>query len=144
MNRFRSRLGALMRRHLKLRRALGYLLRNAEYTLRDFDYYLRQTHPQAQRITRAIVVGYLETTRSLAPLSRHDRLTTLRQFCRFVFLFDQKTYIPEARLPVREHRGCRTPICSIVTSGGQRRASTEPPSVTSVKSARCSKRSGRF
>ncbi len=98
MIRFRSRLGALMRRHLKLRRALGYLLRNAEYTLRDFDCYLRRTHPQARRITRAIVVGYLETTRSLAPLSRHDRLTSLRQFCRFVFLFDQKTYIPEARL----------------------------------------------
>lgn len=98
MIRFRSRFGTLMRRHLKLRRALGYLLKNADFTLRDFDCYLRQTHPQARRITRAIVVGYLETTQSLAPLSRHDHLTTLRQFCRFVFLFDQKTYIPEARL----------------------------------------------
>jgi integrase/recombinase XerD len=98
MIRFRSHFGTLMRRHLKLRRALGYLLKNAEYTLRDFDCYLRQTYPRARRITRAIVVGYLETTQSLAPTSRHDHLTSLRQFCRFVFLFDQKTYIPEARL----------------------------------------------
>ncbi len=98
MIRFRSHLGTLMRRHLKLRRALGYLLKNAEYTLRDFDCYLREAHPQARRITRAIVVGYLGTTRSLAPKTRQDRLTSLRQFCRFVFLFDQKTYIPERRL----------------------------------------------
>jgi integrase/recombinase XerD len=95
---FRSHFGTLMRRHLKLRRALGYLMKNPEYTLRDFDCYLRQRHPQARRITRKIVVGYLETTESLAPKSRHDHLTSLRQFCRFVFLFDQKTYIPEARL----------------------------------------------
>jgi integrase/recombinase XerD len=95
---FRSRFGTFMRRHLKLRRALGYLMQKPEYTLRDFDCYLRQTHPRARRITRAIVVGYLETTESLAPKSRHDHLTSLRQFCRFVFLFDQKTYIPEARL----------------------------------------------
>jgi site-specific recombinase XerD len=98
MIRFRSHFGTLMRRHLKLRRALGYLLKNAEYTLRDFDCYLRKTHPRARCITRAIVVGYLETTQSLAPASRHDHLTSLRQFCRFVFLFDQKTYIPQARL----------------------------------------------
>ena len=98
MIRFRSHFGTLMLRHLKLRRALGYLLKNAEYTLRDFDCYLRKTHPRARRITRAIVVGYLETTQALAPASRHDHLTSLRQFCRFVFLFDQKTYIPEARL----------------------------------------------
>jgi integrase/recombinase XerD len=98
ITRFRSRFGTLMRRHLKLRRALGYLLRNAEYTLRDFDCYLRQAHPRARRITRTIIVGFLETTRTRAPSSRRDYLTSLRQFCRFVFLFDQKTYIPEARL----------------------------------------------
>ena len=98
MIRFRSRLGTLMRRHLKLRRALGYLLKNAEYTLRDFDCYLRQAHPKARRITRAIVLGYLETTQSLAPNSRHDHLTSLRQFCRFVFLL--------IRRPISRKHGC--------------------------------------
>jgi integrase/recombinase XerD len=98
MIRFRSYFGALMRRHLRLRRALGYLLKNAEYTLRDFDRFLRQTHPQARRVTREIVTGYLETTRSQAPSTRRDRLSSLRQFCRFLFLFDADTYIPEPRL----------------------------------------------
>lgn len=94
MKRFRSRFGALMQRHLTLRRSLGYLLVNAEYTLREFDRYLCREHPDARHVTHEIVAGYLETTRALASSSRHDRLGSLRQFCRFLFLFDAQTYVP--------------------------------------------------
>ena len=88
MKRFRSYFGTLMQRHLTLRRSLGYLLVNAEYTLREFDRFLHQAYPGARRVTRQIVADYLETTRSLASSTRHDRLANLRQFCRFLFLFD--------------------------------------------------------
>lgn len=98
MKRFRSQFGRYMARHLRLRRSLGYVLRGAEYTLRDFDRYLCCTHRRARHMTREIIVGYLETTRSLASKSRCDRLTHLRQFCRFLFLFDPATYLPASRL----------------------------------------------
>ncbi|WP_298138366.1 tyrosine-type recombinase/integrase [Acidiferrobacter sp.] len=98
MKRFRSRFGHYMKRHLLLRRSLGYILRGAEYTLSDFDRYVCRAHPRARQVTRKIVAGYLETTRSLASKTRCDRLTNVRQFCRFLFLFDPETYIPEARL----------------------------------------------
>ena len=98
MKRFRSQFGRYMARHLRLRRSLGYVLRGAEYTLRDFDRYLCRTHPRARHLTHEIIVGYLETTRSLASKSRCDRLTHLRQFCRFLFLFDPATYLPASRL----------------------------------------------
>jgi site-specific recombinase XerD len=38
----------------------------------------------------------------LASSSRHDRLSSLRQFCRFLFLFDVDTYVPgQGLLPPR-------------------------------------------
>jgi len=102
MKHFRSRLGALMQRHLTLRRSLGYLLVNAEFTLWEFDRYLCRERPDARHVTHEIVADYLETTRSLASSSRHDRLASLRQFCRFLFLFDPATYIPgQGLLPPR-------------------------------------------
>lgn len=109
MKRFRSKFGALMQRHLTLRRSLGYLLVNAEFTLKEFDRYLCREHPDARHVTHEIVADYLETTRSLASSSRHDRLTSLRQFCRFLFLFDAATYIPgrgllpPRRLQIKPH-----------------------------------------
>ncbi len=109
MKRFVSSFGALIQRHLTLRRSLGYLLVNAEYTLREFDRYLCREHPDARHVTQAIVAGYLKTTRSLASGTRHDRLTSLRQFCRFFFLFDVETYVPgrgllpPRRLEVKPH-----------------------------------------
>jgi site-specific recombinase XerD len=102
MKRFLSTFGPLMQRHLALRRSLGFLLVNAEYTLREFDRYLSTEHPDARHVTREIVAGYLETTRALASSSRHDRLSSLRQFCRFLFLFDVDTYVPgQGLLPPR-------------------------------------------
>lgn len=98
MKRFRSQFGRYMARHLRLRRSLGYVLRGAEYTLRDFDRHLCRSHPRARHLTHEIIVGYLKTTRSLASKSRCDRLTHLRQFCRFLFLFDPATYLPVSRL----------------------------------------------
>lgn len=102
MKRYVSYLGALMRRHLALRRSLGFLLVNAEYTLLEFDRYLQRERPRARHVTRDIVVDYLETTKPLAASTRHDRLAGLRQFCRFLFLFDAKTYVPsQGLLPPR-------------------------------------------
>lgn len=89
-----SSLGPYMRRHLELRRSLGFILRNAELALTEFDLYVGLHYPSAHTVTRAMVTGYLHTLTRNAPITLRDRVTHLRQFCRFLFQFDPETYIP--------------------------------------------------
>ncbi len=46
--RFRGPLGKAMKRHLALRRSLGFLMRNAEYALDGFDRYCAKNHRRAK------------------------------------------------------------------------------------------------
>lgn len=80
--------------HLELRTSLGLTIRNAQYALAQFDCYLARCFPDATTVTRAMVTGYLQSLPHLAPTALQDRLTHLRQFCRFLFQLDQDTYIP--------------------------------------------------
>lgn len=118
--RFRSLLGTSIKRHLALRRSLGFILKNAEYALDEFDRYLADHYPRTKTITREIVVNYLETTRHLRATSRADRISNLRQFCRFLFLFDGNTYIPEralippARVEVKPHIYCEEEVMALI------------------------------
>ncbi|MBI3658551.1 MAG: tyrosine-type recombinase/integrase [Acidobacteria bacterium] len=96
--RFRGPLGPFIKRHLKLRQSLGLALTNDKYVLDDFDRYVAAHFPGAQTVTRAMVAGYLETTRHLHSTSRITRLSNLRQFCRFLFQLHPDTYIPEKHL----------------------------------------------
>jgi integrase/recombinase XerD len=91
-------MGELIKRHLELRRSLGFLLRTDEIALDQFDAYLARTFPDARVVTRAMVTGYLEAMNNRHPVTRHHQLTTLRQFCRFLFQLNPETYIPERGL----------------------------------------------
>jgi len=96
-------LGPFIKKHLELRRSLGFVLRNAEYALSEFDFYLARFFPQAQSVTRAMITGYLQTLSHLSAGTLCDRITHLRQFCRFLFQLDPGTYIPERNLVPAAH-----------------------------------------
>ncbi len=78
---FTGPFGDLMKRHLQLRRSLGYALRADELTLNQFDTYVAETFPGIETVTRSMVAGYLETTTHLHCCTRQAQLSTLRQFC---------------------------------------------------------------
>src|SRR3954454_5221473 len=96
--RFAGPLGSLMKRHLQLRRSLGYELRTAEIALDQFDAYAAESFPGSQTVTRAMITGYLQKISDLHPITRHSQLSVLRQFCRFLFQLDPENYIPEGHL----------------------------------------------
>ena len=96
--RFSGPLADFMKRHLQLRRSLGYQLRAAELALDQFDIYVAEIFPGCQTVTRPMVTGYLKTIAAAHLVTRHKRLSILRQFCRFLFQLNPETYIPEARL----------------------------------------------
>jgi integrase len=91
-------LGDLMKRHLHLRRSLDYKLRTDELTLDQFDRYVAENFPHARVVIRPMVTGYLKTLENLHLVTRHHQLSTLRQFCRFLFQLNPETYIPESNL----------------------------------------------
>ena len=91
-------LGSFIKQHLELGKYLGLVLYNAELALNQFDRYLAREFPDAQTVTRTMVVRYLRTLRHLHATTLHDRLSYLRQFCRFLFQRDPKTYLPERGL----------------------------------------------
>ena len=91
-------LGDFMKRHLQLRRSLGYLLGKDELTLDHFDKYIAGNFPDARVVNRAMVTGYLKTIEDRHPVTRGHQLSTLRQFCRFLFQLNPETYIPESHL----------------------------------------------
>lgn len=96
-------MGKWIKQHLDLRHSLGFIYKKDMYYLDQFDQYLAKHYSDCTTITRDMIVGYLETTISLAPSSRHDHVTCLRQFCRFMFQFDIDTYIPEKGLIEPKH-----------------------------------------
>ena len=97
-NQFTGPMGQLIKRYLVFKRSFGLSFKNAGYALDIFDQYLAACFPIIKHITREVVVKYLETTRHLCPTTRQQHLTTLRQFCRFLFQLNPKNYIPEKNL----------------------------------------------
>lgn len=94
--------GGVIEKHLQLRRSLGFSLRTDELALDEFDRFVAQHFPVAERVTRPMVVSYLQSLGHLSLSTRYDRIVTLRQFCRFLFQLNPETYIPEkALLPGR-------------------------------------------
>lgn len=96
--RFTGPLGPWINKHLALRRSLGFIYKAAEYNLDEFDQYLKENFPQCKTISREMVIGFLDSKPQNSPLTRSQHITSLRQFCRFMFQFDTDTYIPEKRL----------------------------------------------
>ncbi|MEW6586927.1 MAG: tyrosine-type recombinase/integrase [Nitrospirota bacterium] len=93
-----GQLGVLINRYLQVRRSLGYIHQNAQYTLNEFDRYLSQHFPNAKMITRPMIIGFLSSDDHLQASSVYIRFICLRQFCRFLFQLNPDTYVPETRL----------------------------------------------
>jgi site-specific recombinase XerD len=96
--RFKGPIGKFIKQHLELRRSLGFVYRGAEYVLDAFDQHLAKYFPHCKKITREMVVSYLDSTYHLQSKTRCDHVSKLRQFCRFMFQINTKTYIPEKDL----------------------------------------------
>lgn len=96
--RFQGPMGKFIKRHLELRRSLGLIYRTAEYTLDAFDQHLEKYFPRCKIITREMILSYLNSTRHFESTTRCDHVSKLRQFCRFMFHINEKTYIPEKGL----------------------------------------------
>src|SRR5438046_3749395 len=88
-------LATQIKRHLGLPRFLGFQTSNDTYALRNFDCFLAENFPLAKTVTRSLVVDYLATTSRLTLRTRLRCLSSLRQFCRFLFQLNPDTYIPE-------------------------------------------------
>ena len=84
--------------YLQLRRSVGCILRNAEYTLNKFNLYLSQYFPDAKTVTKPMIVGYLQAAKHLHASTLYQRSIHLRQFCRFLFQLNSDNYVPESRL----------------------------------------------
>ena len=107
--RFVGPMGKWIKQHLELRKSLGFIYRSTEFCLDAFDQYLKNHFSNCQTITREMVTGYLDSIYHRQSQTRSRHVSTLRQFCRFMFQFDINTYIPEkglvgpARTQVKPH-----------------------------------------
>jgi len=97
-------LGALMKQYLELRRSFGFSLLTTEHILGRVDRWLAEHFPDAETITRTMVLRYLESIKHLAPSTRCLHLSKLRVFCRFLSQYHLNTYIPEKNLEPRGDR----------------------------------------
>ena len=88
----------LITQYLNLRRSLGFILQEAEYTLNKFNLYLSQHFPEVKTVTKPMIVGYLQTFSNVRASTRYVRFTCLRQFCRFLFQLKSANYVPESGL----------------------------------------------
>lgn len=111
--RYTGPLAPQIRRHVQLRHSMGLGGENTVYTLMSFDRFLVETSPDAQTVTRQMVVDYLATVSHLKLATRHRHLSILRQFCRFLFQLNPDTYIPEPRLLPVESGGFRPHLYSL-------------------------------
>jgi site-specific recombinase XerD len=71
--------------------------------LKYFDRFLAQDGFQGASPTADVVQRYVATTQHLHPGSRGNRLSVVRQFCRYMRQFDRRCYVPERLFPL-EHR----------------------------------------
>ena len=96
--RFYGPIGKQIKQHLKLRGSLGCIYDSAKYDLDAFDQHLAKFFPRCKTISREMIMSYLDSVRHLAPKTQAQKITNLRQFCRFMFQINPKNYIPEKKI----------------------------------------------
>jgi len=91
---FKSVLRADLAGYVRLKRSLGFDLRDQIYTLGKFDRLLTREMSTAGPITRAIVESFLRSLNGLSPLTRKRQLSIIRQFCLHLRQGEPVTFIP--------------------------------------------------
>lgn len=81
--------------YLKLRRQLGYKLKEAEFSLRSFVNLAEEEG--AEFITTKLAVRWA-APRDLKPAQSGSRLSTVRRFAAYVSAFDPRTQVPAQKL----------------------------------------------
>ena len=83
---------------LSFRRAGGVDSPSQIQLLRHFDSFLYQERFQGPWPTREVVERYLATAQHLHPGTRGNRISLLRQFCRYLRQLEPECFIPEQLL----------------------------------------------
>jgi site-specific recombinase XerD len=86
----------------------GVDARSQSQLLGPFDRFLYEEGFQGPWPTRDVVDRYVATTQHLHPGSRGNRLSVVRQFCRYLRQFEPQCYVPE-RILAAERRPSRIP-----------------------------------
>lgn len=94
---FQSALAQPIEAFVALRQLSGCDYDSQAQLLRHFDRYLT-TVPSVTRPTRALIEGYERTLSTIAPRTRANRMSVVRQLCAFLSRSDPKVFVPE---PVR-------------------------------------------
>lgn len=121
---FRSVLADRLSDFVSLKRLGGVDPGNQIELLRPFDHLLEQERFRGSWPTPVLVERYLATTKHLHPGTQANRLSVVRQFCRYLRQLEPECYIPDAtfkwaRRPSRlPHIFSETEIRSLLRSAG--------------------------
>jgi len=91
--RFKSSLASRLQNFLETRTALGRNGATDRKLLTYLDRFLTKTLKQGEAITREIVEQWTRSTQYLSVGTRINRISILRQFCRYLNQFDPRTYL---------------------------------------------------
>jgi integrase/recombinase XerD len=94
-----------LRDYLSLRRALGFRLVEAEVYLKDFCAFMGTRHEII--VTAQLALEWATAPAHIRPTSWACRLTTVRQFARYLKGFDPRTQVPGTRLLPFRPRRCK-------------------------------------
>ena len=98
---FHSCLAEDMRNFLVLRRTEGKDYGSQAWNLVYFDRFLYNRNWNRRWISREIIDEYCLSNSRRAPRTQSVMLSVVRQFCRYMALFDRRSYVPEGkRMPV--------------------------------------------
>jgi len=124
-DKFVSTLADRLSDYLAFRRLGGLESTHHAQMLRYFDRFLHQHRFQGSRPTRPVIEHYLASIQHLEPGTRANRLSAVRQVCRYLQQFDPPCFVPEPAMvrlvrPVRvPHIYSRTEIEAIVQAAWQ-------------------------
>ncbi|MFQ5930580.1 MAG: tyrosine-type recombinase/integrase, partial [Acidobacteriota bacterium] len=105
---FVSTLAERLSEYVKFRTLGGVDAGGQVRLLRHFDCFLHRDGFQGPWPPRDVVGRYLATMEHLQPGSRGNRLSVVRQFCRYLRQFEPECYIPQ-RILALERRPSRVP-----------------------------------
>jgi integrase len=122
---FVSTLADRLSDYLAFRRLGGIESSHHAQLLRGFDRFAHEHGFQGSRPTRLVIEQYLASIQHLQPGTRANRLSVVRQFCRYLQQFDPPCFVPEPAMvrlvrPVRvAHIYSRAEIQAIVQAAWQ-------------------------
>lgn len=105
---FLSCLAVQMERFVDLRRLAGTDYHSQTRLLGYFDRFLVQQEFSVSCLTREIIDCYQESLTTLAPRSRSNRMSVLRQFCEYLSTKSPQSYVPWPLKTIPSH-GARRP-----------------------------------